>query len=76
MTANSSHPKEIAQLILNAINSSSRNIRYPVGRDVESVLKARTEMSDIDLTVGTGKLSGEKRFHTTVILHTRQIKKS
>lgn len=22
---------------------------YPVGRDVESVLKARTEMSDIDL---------------------------
>ena len=49
---------------------------YPVGRDVESVLKARTEMSDIDLTVGAGKLSGEKRFHTTVILHTRQIKKS
>jgi NAD(P)-dependent dehydrogenase (short-subunit alcohol dehydrogenase family) len=25
--------------------------------------------------VGAGKLSGEKRFHTTVILHTRQIKK-
>jgi len=25
------------------------DIGYPVGRDVESVLKARTEMSDIDL---------------------------
>ncbi len=24
-------------------------IGYPVGRDVESVLKARTELSDIDL---------------------------
>ena len=25
------------------------DIGYPVGRDVESVLKARTEMSDLDL---------------------------
>ena len=53
------------------------DIGYPVGRDVESVLKARTELSDIDLEQWVlGKLSGEKRFHTTVILHTRQIKKS
>lgn len=48
MIANSSHPKEVAQAILNIINSSSQNIRYHVGRDAESVLKARMEMSDKD----------------------------
>lgn len=49
MIANSSNPKEVAQVILNAINSSSRNIRYLVGRDAESILKGRTELSDKDL---------------------------
>jgi len=53
------------------------DIGYPVGRDVESVLKARTEMSDIDLEQWVRESYREKkRFHTTVILHTRQIKKS
>lgn len=46
MIANSSDPKEVAQVILNAANSSSPNVRYAVGKDAESVLKARTELSD------------------------------
>ena len=49
MVANSSHPKEVAQVILNAVNSSNPNVRYPVGRDAESVLKARMELSDKEL---------------------------
>jgi NAD(P)-dependent dehydrogenase (short-subunit alcohol dehydrogenase family) len=49
MIANSSHPKEVAQVILNAINSSNPNVRYPVGKDAESVLKARMELSDKEL---------------------------
>jgi NAD(P)-dependent dehydrogenase (short-subunit alcohol dehydrogenase family) len=46
LIANSSDPKEVAQVILNAANSSSPNVRYAVGKDAESVLKARTELSD------------------------------
>jgi len=49
MVANSSDPKEVAQVILNAANSSSPNVRYAVGKDAESVLKARTELSDREL---------------------------
>ena len=37
MIANSSDPKEVAQVILNAANSSSPNVRYAVGKDAESV---------------------------------------
>lgn len=36
-------------LFLNAANSSSPNVRYAVGKDAESVLKARTELSDREL---------------------------
>jgi len=49
MIAHSSDPKEVAQVILNAANSSSPNVRYAVGKDAESVLKARTELSDREL---------------------------
>jgi NAD(P)-dependent dehydrogenase (short-subunit alcohol dehydrogenase family) len=49
MTATSSHPKEVAQVILNAVNSSNPNVRYSVGRDAESVLNARAELSDKEL---------------------------
>lgn len=49
MIANSSHPKDVAQVILNAVNSSNPNIRYPVGKDAESVLKARMELPDKEL---------------------------
>lgn len=49
MLANASDPKEVAQVILNAANSSSPNIRYTVGKDAESILKARAELSDREL---------------------------
>ena len=49
MIANSSDPKEVAQVILNAANSSSPNVRYAVGKDAESALKARAELSDREL---------------------------
>jgi short-subunit dehydrogenase len=49
MLANASAPKEVAQVILNAANSSSPNIRYTVGKDAESILKARAELSDREL---------------------------
>jgi NAD(P)-dependent dehydrogenase (short-subunit alcohol dehydrogenase family) len=49
MVASSTDPKEVAQVILNAANSSSPDVRYAVGKDAESVLKARTELSDREL---------------------------
>jgi NAD(P)-dependent dehydrogenase (short-subunit alcohol dehydrogenase family) len=47
--AYSSHPREVAQVILNAINSKNPNIRYTVGKDAESVIKVRSELSDKEL---------------------------
>ena len=49
MVANASDPKGVAQVILDAANSSSPNIRYTVGKDAESILKARAELSDREL---------------------------
>ena len=46
MIASSSHPTEVAHTILNAVNSTSPELRYPVGKDAESIFKARTELSD------------------------------
>jgi hypothetical protein len=46
---NSSHPVDVAQVILNAVNSSSPELRYPVGKDAESIFKARTELTDKEL---------------------------
>ena len=47
--ADSSHPRDVAEVILKVVNTSSPNVRYPVGKDAESVLKARTELSDKEL---------------------------
>jgi NAD(P)-dependent dehydrogenase (short-subunit alcohol dehydrogenase family) len=47
--ANSSHPREVAQVILNAVNSSSPNVRYSAGKDAEVVLKKRSELSDREM---------------------------
>ena len=47
--ANSSHPREVAQVILNAVNSSSPNVRYSAGKDAEVVLKKRSEFSDREM---------------------------
>ncbi|MDW0294607.1 MAG: SDR family oxidoreductase [Nitrososphaeraceae archaeon] len=47
--ANSIHPREVAEVILNAVNSSSPNIRYFVGKDGESILKNRAKLSDKEM---------------------------
>jgi NAD(P)-dependent dehydrogenase (short-subunit alcohol dehydrogenase family) len=47
--AHSSHPHEVAQVILNAITSKDPNVRYTVGKDAESVIKVRSELSDKEL---------------------------
>jgi short-subunit dehydrogenase len=47
--ADSSHPRDVAEMILKVVNTSSPNVRYPVGKDAESVLKVRTELSDKEL---------------------------
>jgi hypothetical protein len=47
--ADASLPSEVARVILNAINSNVPNVRYPVGKDAESVLKARSELSDNEM---------------------------
>jgi NAD(P)-dependent dehydrogenase (short-subunit alcohol dehydrogenase family) len=49
LSAHSSHPTEVAHAILNALNSPSPELRYPVGKDAESIFKARTELSDREL---------------------------
>ena len=47
--ANITHPREVAQVILNAVNSTSPNVRYSVGKDAESILKRRAELSDTEM---------------------------
>ena len=47
--SNSVHPKEVAHVILNAVNSPNPNMRYSVGKDGESVLKNRKHLSDEEM---------------------------
>jgi hypothetical protein len=49
LMANNIHPREVAQVILNAINSTSPNARYTVGKDADSILKRRAELSDSEM---------------------------
>lgn len=46
---NTTHPREVAQVILNSVNSTSPNVRYSVRKDAESVLKRRAELSDKEM---------------------------
>lgn len=46
---NSSHPADVARVILNAVDSPSPELRYLVGKDAESLFKARKELSDREL---------------------------
>lgn len=48
-SAYSSHPSKVAQAILNVLNSSNPELRNPVGKDAESIFKARAELSDREL---------------------------
>jgi len=47
--ADATHPSEVAQVILSAVNSNAPDIRYAVGKDAESILKVRSELSDNEL---------------------------
>lgn len=47
--ADSSHPRVVAEMILRAVNTSYPNVRYPVGKDAEYILKIRTELSNNEL---------------------------
>ena len=49
LAAYSSHPSKVAHTILNVLNSPSPELRYPVGKDAESIFKARAELSDKEL---------------------------
>jgi NAD(P)-dependent dehydrogenase (short-subunit alcohol dehydrogenase family) len=47
--AYSSHPSKVAHTILNVLNSSNPELRNPVGKDAESIFKARAQLSDKEL---------------------------
>jgi NAD(P)-dependent dehydrogenase (short-subunit alcohol dehydrogenase family) len=59
--ANAIHPREVAQVILNAVNSSSPDIRYSVGKDAESILKTRAELSDKEMEKWTRESYMDKK---------------
>lgn len=59
--ANSTHPREVARVILNAANSSSPNVRYSVGKDAESVLEKRGKLSDREMEQWTRESYLEKK---------------
>lgn len=45
----SSDPRDVAEMMLKAVNTLDPDVRYPVGKDAESVLKARAELSDKEM---------------------------
>ncbi len=49
ITANSSHPRDVAEVVLKVVNTSYPKVRYPVGKNAESVLKKRAELSDMEM---------------------------
>jgi short-subunit dehydrogenase len=49
ISAQPSHPSNVAHTILNVLNSTNPEIRNPVGKDAESIFKARAELSDREL---------------------------
>jgi short-subunit dehydrogenase len=49
ISAYSSHPSKVAHTILNVVNSPSPELRNPVGKDAESIFRARNELSDREL---------------------------
>ena len=49
LVAYSSHPSKVAHTILNVLNSPNPELRNPVGKDAESIFKARAELCDKEL---------------------------
>ena len=46
---NSSHPEDVAETILKAVNTTTPDMRYPVGKDAEFALKVRAKLSDKEM---------------------------
>ncbi len=46
MESASSPPEEVAKVILQAVISENPELRYTVGNDATSIIKARTNMPD------------------------------
>jgi len=46
---NSSHPEDVAETILKAVNTTTPDMRYPVGKDAEFALKVREKLSDKEM---------------------------
>lgn len=49
ITIYSSHPSKVAQTILDVLNSPNPKLRNPVGKDADSIFKARAELSDKEM---------------------------
>jgi short-subunit dehydrogenase len=49
ITAYSSDPSKVAQTILDVLNSPNPELRNPVGKDADSIFKARAELSDKEM---------------------------
>ena len=46
---NSSRPEDVAEEILKAVNTTTPDMRYPVGKDAEFALKVRAKLSDKEM---------------------------
>ncbi len=46
---NSSHPEDVAETILKAVNTTTPDMRYPVGKDAEFALNVREKLSDKEM---------------------------
>ena len=43
------HPRDVAEVVLKVVNTPNPNVRYHVGKDAESVLKKKAELSDMEM---------------------------
>jgi NAD(P)-dependent dehydrogenase (short-subunit alcohol dehydrogenase family) len=57
----SSQPSKVAHTILDVINSSDPELRNPVGKDAESIFKARSRLSDKELELWARESYMEKK---------------
>jgi NAD(P)-dependent dehydrogenase (short-subunit alcohol dehydrogenase family) len=61
LAAYSSHPSKVAHTILNVLNSPNPELRNPVGKDAESIFKARAQLSDKELEQWAREVYMEKK---------------
>ena len=61
--ANSTHPREVARVILNVANSSSPNVRYSVGKMQKRYQKRGRNYLTKRWNSGHAKVHGKERIH-------------